>query len=304
MRTLQKIYLHGLGAIGSTYAIKLQAMDPDCLKIIADRKRMERYVRNGTFVNGKQYTFNYIQPGDDSGPADLILIAVKQHHLEQTIKEIRGFVGRDTVILSLLNGISSEEILGREFGMDKMLYSFCVGTDAVREGTSVSFTKTGTIVFGERNNTTYSHKVEAVKELFERANIPYSIPEDMIRELWWKFMVNVGINQVSAILKAPYGVFHNIREARELMVMAASEVVLLSEAAGINLNDNDIDRFVEVMNSLSPEGKTSMLQDVEAGRKTEADIFSGTVMELGIKYGIETPVNNMLYRMIRTLEQM
>ena len=133
-------------------------------------------------------------------------------------------------------------------------------------------------------------KVEAVKELLEKSNIPFNIPKDMLREFWWKFMVNVGINQISAVLKAPYGVFQRVKEAEELMITASNEVVQLSRKAGINLKDDDINEFIKVLSKLAPEGKTSMLQDVEAKRKTEVDIFAGTVIELGKKYGVATPV--------------
>lgn len=304
MKTVQKVYMSGLGAIGSAFAGRLSDMDPNCIKIIADKERVERYTKNGVTINGKPYSFNYIRPEEAAPHADLILIAVKQHHLAQVIKNIRNFVGSDTVILSLLNGISSEELIGSEYGMDKMLYSFCVGTDSVREGTAVRYSNIGRIVFGERRDSRGSLKVAAVKEHFDRTGIPYTIPEDMLRELWWKFMMNVGINQASAVLGATYGVFHKVKEARELLLAASREVLRISGAAGIGLKEADMDKYIAVLNTLAPDGKTSMLQDVEAHRKTEVEIFAGTVIELGRKYGIDTPVNDVLYKMIRTIEQM
>lgn len=117
-------------------------------------------------------------------------------------------------------------------------------------------------------------------------------------------MMNVGINQVSAVLKADYGVFRDIIEARELMEMASLEVVAVAEKAGIDLTREDIAKYIAIANTLSPGGKTSMLQDIEGKRKTEVDIFSGTVIDLGKKYGVNTPVNSMLYKMIKTLEKM
>ncbi len=304
MKMIQKVYISGLGAIGSAYAGRIFDTDPDCIKVIADRERIERYRRNGIQINDQIYSFDFIEPETKTDPADLIMIAVKQHHLAQSIRDIRNFIGPETIILSLLNGITSEEIIGREYGMNKLLYSFVVGTDAVREGTYTRFANVGKIVFGERNNTSYSQKVELVKDLFDRTHVPYEIPEDMLRELWWKFMLNVGINQTSAILRASYGTFMAVGEARELMAMASREVIQLSRQAGINLREEDIDGAVQIIKTLSPEGKTSMLQDVEAGRKTEVEIFAGTVIEMGRKYGVDTPVNQVLFRMIRTLEQM
>lgn len=116
-------------------------------------------------------------------------------------------------------------------------------------------------------------------------------------------MMNVGVNQVSALLRAPYSVFQKVGEARELMEMASREVILLSQRMGINLNEEDIKKYIEVLNTLKPEGKTSMLQDVEAGRKTEVESFAGTVSKLGREYGIATPVNDFLLRAIHTIEQ-
>jgi len=304
MKRIENVYIAGLGAIGASFAASLYEMDPECVRIIADKERIARYRKDGVTVNGKAYDFRYIEVGEKAACADLLIISVKNHHLQQVINDVRNYVGPDTVILSLLNGISSEEIIGAQLGMEKLLYAFCVATDAVRIGTDVSFSKLGTIVFGEKVNTSYSERVKAIIELFERAGIPYSVPEDMMRELWWKFMLNVGVNQTSAVLKAPYGVFQKIKEVRELMRMACREVLALSKKVGVNLSENDIEEFLRIIDGLSPEGKTSMLQDVEAGRKTEVEIFAGTVIALGQKYSMETPVNDMLYKMIRTLEQM
>lgn len=302
MKTIRKVYLSGLGAIGSSYADLLYKMDPDCIKIIASKERIQRYTRNGIFVNEKRIPFQFIRPEEDVPPADLIIIAVKHHQLQQAIRDIRNFVGKETIILSLLNGIVSEELVGQEFGMGKMLYSFVVATDAVREGTHVHFSKVGTVYFGDKYNKNYSPKVVSVKDLFDRFGIPYIIPENMIYELWWKFGMNVGINQTSAVLRASYGVFQKFEEARDIMQKACNEVVQISQKAGIGLSEDSIERYFNVMKTLSPEGKTSMLQDVEAGRKTEVEIFAGTVIELGCKYGVPTPVNEMLYKMIHIIE--
>jgi len=303
MTTINKVCVAGLGAIGSAYAARFFEKDPGLVSAIVDRERLERYVRLGVSVNGKVYPFHLVTPETADGAADLIMIAVKHHHLAECVREIRPFVGRQTIVLSLLNGITSEELVGKEFGPEKVLYSFVIGTDAVREGTSTRYSRLGQIVFGERTNLTHSPKVAPVKELFDHVGIPYRIPDDMLRELWWKFMMNVGINQMSAVLRATYGVFSTVSEARELMEAACREVLRIGEKVGISLREDDIQEYLRVIATLSPEGKTSMLQDVEAGRKTEVEIFAGTVSELGRRYGLETPLNDCLLRMIHVLEQ-
>ncbi|MGD9557203.1 MAG: ketopantoate reductase family protein [Mangrovibacterium sp.] len=301
---INSVYIVGLGAIGGMYASRLQEVQSLTVKVIADRERIERYQNETVTVNGKPYSFNYVTPGDENPPADLILIAVKSTTLGQAIHDINGFVGKETVVMSLLNGISSEELIGRQIGMEHLLYAFGLGMDAMREGTAISYTNMGRIVFGEKENQKLSERVLAVKDLFDQAQIPYRIPENMLHAMWFKFMLNVGVNQASAILRAPYGVFQKNQQARELMVTAAREVLLLSQKCGIHLLEDQITEFLSIMDGLDPNGKTSMLQDVEAGRKTEVDIFAGTVIELGRKYEIETPLNDAFFRIIRAMEEM
>lgn len=116
-------------------------------------------------------------------------------------------------------------------------------------------------------------------------------------------MLNVGINQVSAVLRAPYGRFARPGYTRDLMADASREVIKIAQKAGIELSEDDIAKSIEIISTLSPDGKTSMFQDVEAGRKTEVEIFSGAVRELGKKYNVPTPVNDMLFRLIRAIEE-
>jgi 2-dehydropantoate 2-reductase len=116
-------------------------------------------------------------------------------------------------------------------------------------------------------------------------------------------MINVGINQAAAVMRAPFGIFQNAQDAQELMDALTREVIALAEVQGINLTDRDMDEWHTLLNTLSPQGKPSMLQDIEAGRKTEVEMFSGKVVKLGKKYAVPTPVNQTVLRIIRVLEQ-
>ena len=87
------------------------------------------------------------------------------------------------------------------------------------------------------------------------------------------------------------------------MEAAMREVIAVAEAAQVNLTPDDITSWYTVMDTLHPQGKTSMLQDVEAGRATEVDIFAGKMVELGELYGVPTPVNTLLLHAIKVIEQ-
>ena len=177
-----------------------------------------------------------------------------------------------------------------------------VGIDALREGIRVNYTNQGKIFFGEARNAFLTDRVKRIQVLFDKAGIIYETPPDMMRIMWWKFMINVGINQASAVLRAPFSVFQTSGEARSLMESAMWEVISLSEKAQVNLTEQDIKRFNEILPDLNPQGKTSMLQDVEAGRKTEVEMFAGKVIALGRQYNVPTPVNQRLFDLIKEIE--
>ncbi|MCM3651732.1 ketopantoate reductase family protein [Metabacillus litoralis] len=303
MKKIEKVSIIGLGAIGAAYASKIYESDSKSLQIIADSERIERYKSEGFNVNGNHYEFNYITPEENTEPADLILVAVKYSGLQQAIKDMKKHVGPQTIILSLMNGIASEEMIAATYGDENLLYGMCVAIDAVRERNTIQFSGIGKICFGEELNTTHSPNVQLVKEFFEQVKIPYEIPENMLRTMWWKFMINVGVNQTSAVLRGNYQVFQEVPKARQLMIDAMQEVVTLSEKVGINLTSKDIDEFLVILDALSPQGKTSMLQDIEAGRKTEVEYLAGKVSELGQHYLIPTPINDMLLNLINIIEQ-
>lgn len=304
MHNINNVSLIGLGAIGSVYGQKLHNCAHCNLTVIADSERVSRYREQFFQVNGVNVPFRLSDPEDKAEPADLLLVTVKHHHLPEALDTMKKHVGHDTIILSLMNGITSEEIIGERYGMEKMLWGVCVGIDAVRNGNETRYSSMGHVFFGEKENLAPSSRVEQVKELFEAARIPYQVPEDMMRILWWKFMANVGLNQPSALLGAPYGVFQQLTEAKELMENLLEEVIHLANAAKINLSEDDIPEFHRIIANFAPDGKTSMLQDMEAKRKTEVEMLAGTVVALGQKLGVETPLNQMLYDMIRTREKM
>ena len=303
MTSFKRIAVVGAGAMGSFYASKLADSEPGSVFLIAAGERYDRLKNRGFTVNGKAYRLPVLSPEKEAGPADLVIVAVKHHHLEAAIGEMRPFVGDGTLFLSVMNGIDSEERIGAAFGAGKVLYAVAVGIDALREGNAMTYTTQGKLFFGEKENRVLSERVRRLQALFDRAGIVYETPEDMLRILWWKYMINVGINQASAVLRAPYGVFQTSPEARELMDSAMREVTAVAAAAHVNITGEDIENWYGFMARLSPAGKTSMLQDIEAKRKTEVEMFGGKMIELGKTYGIPTPVNETLFRIIRVIER-
>lgn len=301
MKEIKKVILCGLGAIGTIYADKLEKFDAENFKVLVDEARIERYKTNPIKFNGRQLNFDYILPSQEGFKADLIILATKFAGLKDAIKNIKNFVKEDTVILSLLNGVTSENIIADVYGKDKMLYSYFIGHSSVRCGNSVTHDDVNTIVFGAENNL--SENVVAVKNFFDKVGINYKIPDDIKRSMWLKFMLNVSANQPTAILRMTFGdMFENthfMKFAENIM----REVQSVAKAEGVLNTETMVDEALKHLKTMTPDGKTSMLQDVEAGRKTEVDMFAGTVIELGKKHGISTPYNKILREMIGIIEE-
>ncbi|MFO7712926.1 ketopantoate reductase family protein [Desulfosarcina sp.] len=302
MTVIRKISIVGAGAMGAAYA----AMFSDALGFsVSFVARGERHARlkNKIFnVNNRLYKIAVIHPDQVVEPADLVLVALKHHHLAGAVADIAALADKDTTILSVMNGLESEETIGAVCGMEKLVYAIAVGIDAIHESGRYSFANPGRIIFGPTTDNGRGPRLTRIQEALNRAGIANEMPTDIRRAMWWKFMINVGINQASAVLRAPYGLFQSSPDARALIRSLMAEVVVLAEKAGIGLTEADIDEWDIIMNSLSSTGKTSMLQDVEAGRKTEVEIFAGKVVSLGEAYHTPTPVNATMLRIIRVIE--
>lgn len=295
-----RVLLVGLGAVGAGYGSLLRKAGVD-LRVVADPDRLARYASRPTVVNGEAVDFPAVE--SDSTAADLVLVTVKRGALDGAIELLAPHIGSQTVILSLLNGIDSEEVLAEAFPQATVLLSLSVGIDAVRDGREVHYSSLGRIVFGEAVNPgPHAAQVAWVGRLFDTAGIAHQTPADMVAELWWKFMINVGVNQVSAIIGAPYRVFQVAGEARDLMIAAQREVIAVGNAVGVALGESDLDRWLDVLAGLGPDNYTSMAQDALAGRPTEVDSFAATMMELGRRTGVPVPVNTVLHGLLKGRE--
>jgi 2-dehydropantoate 2-reductase len=302
MQPIKKIAVIGAGAMGSVYAAKFFEMDRDCISLIAKGERYARLKAQGLIVNDRHYVLPVVDVEEKSPPSDLIIVAVKHHHLPEAIQDMKNRVGDHTLILSVMNGIESEEQIGAVYGMERVLYAVSVGIDALRRENRTTYSTQGKLYFGEAENHDLTEQVKLIQSLLDRAGIIYETPEDMIRTLWWKFMINVGTNQVAAVLRAPFAVLQTSQEARELMESAMREVIAVAEVKNVQLSQADLDNWFSVLSGLSPEGRPSMLQDVEAKRKTEVEMFAGKMIQLGKTHHIPVPVNEAFFRIIRVIE--
>ena len=304
MDKIKTVSLIGLGAIGTYLATQLQSTLGSNLRIIAGEPRRSRIQQDGMIANGKRYDFHLVDPAEETGYADLAIIIPKFMGLRTALTDMKNQIGPDTLILSPLNGVDAEEIVAEVYPAENIVSSLMM-VSSVKKGNACVFDpKSAFIQFGEKTNKQLSERVLRIKELFEASGINVRIPEDMLRAKWLKYMINVSENQSSAVLGICYKAWTGISPSADFIrEKLAREVIAVAQAQGINISEADLSKRRERIMVVLPQNKTSTLQDIEAGRHTEVDIFSGTIMRLGKKYGIPTPYNEMFYHMIKVLEE-
>ena len=303
MQKIKKISLIGLGAMGVFFAPRLAAAYPEGFRVIADGERKRRLDKKGVTVNGVNYKFPIITPDEKGDPADLILIGVKGYGLDQAIEDIRNQVGEETLIISLLNGVDSEEKLVKSFGEKHVLYGYMRMSVVMKDGKADFDPYWGKIHFGEKLNKEYSERVLAVKEVFDKADIPYEIDEDMLKGIWFKFMCNIGENMTCALLGIPFGGFQVSDHANWVRIEAMKEVAAIAQKKGISIGKEEIEMQNKTILTIPYPNKPSTLQDLEAFKHTEIDMFAGTVIQMGRELGIPTPICEMFYHGIHVLEE-
>ena len=299
---IERIAIVGMGALGVLYGDFLtQHLGRERVGFVVNAERRERYGRMEISANGHCCDFRLIDANETGDPADLVIFAVKATALQQAMEDAAGQIGPDTVLLSVLNGITSERLREPRFGGKNVVYCVAQGMDAVKLGGALTYTVMGQLCIGVPSEEKLP-ALDAVCALFDRIGMPYSREEDILHRLWGKFMLNVGVNQVVMVFEGNYGTIQAPGKPREMMIAAMREVLELSRYEGVKLTEDDLNFYVELMNTMSPQGMPSMRQDGLAHRRSEVELFSGTVCRLAKKHGLSVPVNEWLYARVREME--
>ncbi len=305
MNEIKNVAVIGMGALGMLFGGIILSSGADVsLTYVADPERIEKYKKMSFTVNGEPRSFP-LTGSDEAVPADLVIVAVKAPALDSALDTMRNCVGPDTIIVSLMNGITSEQIIGARYGMDKMIYCVAQSMDAVKFGGDLSYSHCGEWRIGILDDPSLSadqEKLDTLTRFLDKVGIPYVVEDDILYRLWGKFMLNVGINQVCMVYELTYGEVLNTREYFDTFVAAMQEVRAIAAAEGIDIPEEEIQNYIDICAALAPDNMPSMRQDGLARRPSEVELFSGTVKSIAAKHGIPVPVNDMLYDMVKEKE--
>ncbi|MDR1800934.1 MAG: ketopantoate reductase family protein [Lachnospiraceae bacterium] len=294
-----RVQIIGMGALGLLFGSTIYDNGGD-VAFIMDQERIERAINNPPIVQGKTYEFTYLVP-HEAPVADLLIFAVKYNALQEAIDTVKASVGENTILLSVLNGIVSEDEIGEVYGREKLVYSVAQGMDAVKTGNSLAFKTAGELRIGVREDS-QKENLNKLAGFFDEMNVPYTIEADIYYRLWSKFMLNVGTNQVLMVYEKTFKDLVTPGKIHDLAYAAMDEVIAIANKEGVALSRTDADDYFEIIRHMNPDGIPSMRQDRIAKRKSEVDMFAGTIIKLGKKHGIPTPVNEELYKQVAEIE--
>lgn len=298
---IQSVAIVGMGALGLMYGEHIQReMGKGAVRFVMDSARCLRHRDEIYTVNGVRQDFGLVDCGEAT-PADLVIVATKYNGLESALDVMANLVGENTIIISVMNGISSEQIIAGRYGDKNLVYCVAIGMDAMRDGTDLWYTNKGKLQIGALK-AEQGPALEALAGFFDSIRMPYSVERDILRALWGKFLLNVGINQTCMVYGTTYEGALNTGEIFEAMSGAMHEVILIAQKEGVRLTEEDYRNYINILRTLKPDGYPSMRQDALAGRKSEVELFAGTVIRIAAKHGVPVPVNEFYYKKIRGME--
>ena len=285
---IQKTAIIGMGALGMLYASQIiEGLGREAVEFVMDKARVEKY-KNETFtVNGIEQDYTLI-PVEEAKPVDLVILAVKYPALKAALDCMKNSVGEHTTILSVMNGVTSEKIIAKRYGDERVLYTVAQGMDAMKFGSKLRYTQKGELVLGIKN---------------QEAGVPYAEDEHILKRMWGKFMLNVGVNQVCMVYQASYGQALEPGEANRMMIAAMREVRAVAELEGVEVTEEDLNFYVKLLKTLDPDGMPSMAQDRINRKLSEVDMFAGNVIELADRQKIQVPANRYLYERVKEIEK-
>lgn len=301
---IENVSIIGMGALGMLYADQLtQGLGSiDCVEFVMDDERLSRHKADVCTINGVKKQFRIVS-AQAAKPADLCIVAVKYNALDSALDTMRTVIGPNTIIISVMNGVTSEKIIAKRYPNTRILLTVAQGMDAMRDGSSLRYTKCGALRIGTVNSENMA-ALNEVEELFKRANVPYVREEDILYRLWFKYMLNVGVNQACMVFDVAYElVTTEGTEGCRMMLGAMREVIPIAKAHGVKLTEADVQLCIAIIKTLDPLGYPSMAQDRKAGRKSEVEMFAGDILRMAKEIGLDTPYNRFFYDRVQEIEK-
>ena len=290
----------GAGAMGSLFAFLLHPY-ATVVMYETNKSTVNDIKKNGLSIEYNTQT-HAINPMISNNPgilahADCIFIFVKSFATKSAIEAIKPYIKSDAIIITLQNGIGNVPVI-QSMTTNPLVYGTTTIGATRLTAAKVRFGGEGQIIIG---GDSYRHN-SFLYSLLQKAGLQVTITQNPDKALWEKAIVNAAINPLGAILEVPNGalLYHDyIKDIMRNIIMEAADVGL---AQGIDIRGNDMIITTFQVCTNTKNNYCSMLQDISAKRITEIDYINGAIIKTAMHYGIATPYNATVYRLVKYKE--
>ncbi|MGE0259296.1 MAG: 2-dehydropantoate 2-reductase [Alphaproteobacteria bacterium] len=288
-----RVLVLGAGAVGGYFGGRLAEAGRDVTFLVRGA-RANALAEHGLKVESPLGDFTVpvkvAIAGRVGGPYDVVLLTAKHYDLDAAIEAIRPAFGPQTAVLPLLNGLVHLDRLDRAFGPGRVLGGVAyVGAVLLPDGSIRHHNRLSGIAFGERDGG-ISERARAIEREF--AGTPVSAPAnpDIIQEMWEKFVFISAMAGMNCLMRGTIGEIVATEEGRALMVEALAECQGVAAASGHDPRPQSRERVEAMLTEPGSVNSASMRQDLEAGRRTEADAIIGDMLRRARGFGLSTPL--------------
>ena len=294
---IKTVGLIGAGAVGAYFIAGLSDLLGDQFCVIAEGERKER-LKKGITINDRHFDLNVKTPQEAKTP-DLLLVCTKYYGLAGAMDMIERTVGEETIVISPLNGVSSEEEIAARIGEQHLIYSV-MRISSAWDGDAIRYDPAITmgIALGEKGTAEKTPRLLAVARLFKKAGIRFQLLDDIVRDQWGKYALNIAYNLPQALLNLGFGAYFHSDHVAAIRDGLYREVKAVGNAKGI-----DVPPLTNREDTCPYPTRFSTLQDLDAKRRTEVDMFLGSLMEMAAQYQIPVPYCEYTYHGIKALEE-
>ena len=234
--------------------------------------------------------------------AGVVLFCVKTVSTEPAAREMQPFLAPNTTILSFQNGVDNADRIHSAIQAHAIPTAVYVAAEMTAPD-RVTHTGRGDLIIGHRAGWPRRPDLEPLAAMFEQAEVPCRISDDIAAELWTKMVMNCAYNALSALTRAQYGRIVQSDPVRDFGMRAIAETVAVARAEGVLLSERAVAEAALRLAEKMTGATSSMAQDIARGRRTEIDSLNGYVARRGAALGIATPVNDILVAMVKLLEE-
>ena len=298
-----RIAVVGTGGVGGGFGAALARAGAD-VSFIARGAHLAAMKSQGLKVQGARGDIHLVPTRATDNPADIgkvdvVLFCVKLWDVESAGQHIRPLIGPDTAVIPLQNGIDAAErlipILGPNavMGGVAQISASIVGPGLIQQvGTFMR------MIFGELDGSR-SKRGEDFLALCLRAGFDATLSEQILTELWMKFILLASNAGMMAATRQPIGKLRDDPDLRPIFVAAYREVIDVGRARGVALPADAVDQILDFTRHAPPAMKASMALDLERGNRLELPWLGGKVVELGRQLGVPTPTHSMMVAMLK-----